>query len=577
VKLLASAAAAACIAAVGAVAGPALSSSHWRPDPVDFELAPGSHAIIARAAHGVTSRSLRPGRRFNLVGMRWRGSRRPAVSLRTRLSDGRWTRWVTVSDYSEDSPDPGRGEPGVRGLSMPVWVGEADQVQYRLSRPVPGLRLHFMNVRGSATPADRVRTAIRRAANTAVASIAGLFRGHAAGAAEPKPAIVPRKAWGADACRPRRAPEYGVVKAALVHHTVSANDYSRAEAPSIVLAICRYHRDSNGWNDIGYNFLVDKYGTIYEGRAGGEDQAVVGAQAQGYNAQTTGIANLGTYTSVRQTPTALRAMARLIRWKLPIHGVPTGGSTTLVSAGGAANKYPAGTLVRVKRVSGHRDVGATECPGDALYAQLPELRRMVGNLAPAGTGTRLRGILSAASVLYKSSSVLTGSLTSTSAAALGGQTVSAQVRRGGRWRILAALTTDPAGALSLVMHPRVNRTMRLRFSGSGDLLPASSPALRLLVRPLVTLTRAPTRGARGKRVRFRGVVAPRKRRLWQVLSQRRHGRWVRVGTKRLTARRGRFGGSFTPERTGRYRYYVVTVPDGSNARGRSALIEISVS
>ena len=95
--------------------------------------------------------------------------------------------------------------------------------------------------------------------------------------------IITRTQWGGDSVPPRAAPEYGEVQAAFVHHTVSSNDYGPEESAGIVLGIARYHRDSNGWNDIGYNFLVDQYGQVFEGRAGGIDQAVIGAQAQGYN------------------------------------------------------------------------------------------------------------------------------------------------------------------------------------------------------------------------------------------------------------------------------------------------------
>ena len=111
-------------------------------------------------------------------------------------------------------------------------------------------------------------------------------------------AIITRSAWGGDSVPPREAPLYGDVQLAFVHHTVTANDYAPEDSAGIVLGIARYHRNSNGWNDIGYNFLVDKYGQIFEGRAGGIDQPIVGAQAQGWNSHSTGISCIGTFTSV---------------------------------------------------------------------------------------------------------------------------------------------------------------------------------------------------------------------------------------------------------------------------------------
>jgi len=568
VKRLASALAAACLIALAAVAAPAISGRHWRPAPVDFELAPFPGAGASATGGRLVSRPLRAPKRFNLVGLRWRGSAEPRIRIRTRRAGGRWSRWTPLSSHAEDGPDPGRGE-GARGVSAPAWVGEADAVQYRLSRPVRGLRLHFVNVLGTATPADRARTAVRRAAHSAVASVAGLFGG-TADAQAGQPAIVSRADWGGDRyCAPRTAPEYGTVKAAFVHHTVNPNDYSPQESPDIVLAICRYHRNSNGWNDIGYNFLVDRYGTVFEGRAGGIDQPVVGAQAQGYNAQSTGIANIGTFSGQPQTDAGLRAVASLIRWKLPLHGVPTYGTTTLVSAGGPSSRYPAGTGVRVNRIAGHRDVDSTECPGGVLYSQLPGIRGLVGRVDPSGAGTVISAMLSRKTARYRARVTLSGALRDTAGAALPGRGIAVQSLVGGAWREVAEAVTDGAGAFSAAVRPHGNRVLRARFAGDADHRPSRSPARTLLVKPLVAIEDAPKRGLRRVRTRVRGTVKPRKRQVYLVLQLRRRGHNRKLGVKAVRVRKGSFRTAFTPSGTGLYRFYVVAKADGKTARGSS--------
>jgi hypothetical protein len=560
VKRVASALGVALAAGLAVIAAPAIGTARWQPKPVEFELAP---AAAPRAA------ALSAPKRFQMVGLRWRGRSDPRIELRARSPDGRWTRWVPVPADTEDAPDPGRGEPMPQGYSAPVWVGEADRVQYRLSRRVPGVHLHFVNVDGTATAADRVRSTIRRAAHSAVSSLASLFSGPSAGAQGERPHIVPRSGWGAAGCRPRRPPEYGVVKAAFIHHTVNANDYSRAEAPGVVLGICLFHRNSNGWNDIGYNFLVDKYGTIYEGRAGGVDRPVVGAQAQGYNAQSTGIAQIGTFISVGQTQAALESTARLLRWKLPISGVPTSGHTTLISAGGSDNSHPAGAHVRVNRISGHRDVDATECPGDALYAQLPGLRRMVGNLGPGGAATSLSVHLAPKVATYGRTVRMFGSLRSASGAPVALAQVQAQSRRARRWRRIGVGTTAANGAYSISVKVRRNRTVRARFAGNSRLAGATSGTRRLLVRARIAVADPPPAATRARPVTLRGTVAPGKRRLMLVVQRRSGTRFQTVLRKPVSTRRGRFATGFTPGRRGLYRYYLWAAADTATVRSRS--------
>ena len=491
-------------------------------NPADFE----------RAAPDRARATVSTQRAFNLVGLRWRGTAMPDVELRVRRSRG-WGRWQHLGVHGQGGSDP-------------LWVGRARAVQYRLDSRVPGLRLHFVSVESRRIKA--------RAAQTTTT---------------PFP-YVPREDWGASSCVPRSAPDYGSVKSVQVHHTVSLNDYTPEEAPQIVLAICRYHRNSNGWNDIGYSALVDKYGTIYEGRAGGLDQAVIGAHAQGFNAQTAGIANIGDYTAVGASPEALSATATYIRWKLGVHGEPLSGPVTLTSAGGSASRYPAGAQVTLERVIGHRDTGKTACPGDALYDQLDEIRAMVAAGTPFATSSaRVTAALSDRAVDYGTLVPVNGTLAGPDGSPLAGQVVELQVNSDNAWRTSRRVTTGADGVFATDLKPAKRMYVRVRYPGSTAVRGAASPRLLLNLRPLLAFERPPRNARRGRRVVLTGTVAPRKRVVTVVLQQRIRGRWRQVGTRAVRARRGRFETSFVPAFRAAYRYYAVVRSDLDTDRGAS--------
>ncbi|HET9380049.1 MAG TPA: N-acetylmuramoyl-L-alanine amidase [Streptomyces sp.] len=189
----------------------------------------------------------------------------------------------------------------------------------------------------------------------------------------PRPRIVTRRGWGADEwLRERRFVYTKKVKAAFVHHTASGNDYRCSQAPSLIRGIYRYHVRSMGWRDIGYNFLVDKCGNIYEGRAGGVTKPVLGAHTLGFNSNSMGIAVLGSFGSKKPSASAVRAVSRLTAWKLGLYGMNPRGKTYLTSAG--SGLYRKGRKVRLHVISGHRDGFATECPGRKLYGKLGSAR-----------------------------------------------------------------------------------------------------------------------------------------------------------------------------------------------------------
>ncbi|MCE7081393.1 N-acetylmuramoyl-L-alanine amidase [Streptomyces sp. ST2-7A] len=212
----------------------------------------------------------------------------------------------------------------------------------------------------------------------------------------PRPPIVSRAEWGADeAATPLEAiylPD-PVVKAVVVHHTAESNAYTCENSTAVVRGIFTYHVRTLGWRDVGYNFLVDKCGTIHEGRKGGVDRPVYGAHAYGFNDQTTGIAVLGTYSDTAAPTAVLNSVARLSAWKLGQYGADPTGTVGLVAGADGVNlagqRWSKGAVRTLPRIHGHRDGYNTLCPGDRLYGQLETIRGLAGG---APTGLALNGV-----------------------------------------------------------------------------------------------------------------------------------------------------------------------------------------
>ncbi len=318
--------------------------------------------------------TLDAGVRFSMAGVVCDVPSPGAVTIRLRASaDGAsWGPWLTAPLEVVDE----HGTP--QAFTDPIWTGAARYVQVRAAGSsqrgparLTGVRLVAIDPTGEAGAAARVTGVPRRIA--AAVTDVGLTGG--ASATTAAPAIVTRAEWGADESLRSGSPSYAPVAVAFVHHTASGNVYSQADAPGIVRAVYAYHTKTLGWDDVGYNFLIDRFGTIYEGRYGGVARGVIGAQVGGFNTGSTGIAVLGTFTDEAPPAEAVAALERLLAWKLGVHGLDPTGSATLTC--GFTDKYKKGETVTFPVIAGHRQANHTECPGDAFYALLPAIRAAV--------------------------------------------------------------------------------------------------------------------------------------------------------------------------------------------------------
>jgi hypothetical protein len=370
------------LAVVGVGAGVArLSSGSDRSQPPALSLA--SHAgfgvdsldlpldsrRLTALGDGRWQTSRLPTSTHSMVALTWtRSPFEPRIRIRSR-SDGSWQQWRTMPTL-HDLPDrrSDEAQSDVAGTDL-VWIGAADGIQVEVDGERPeDLTLVLLH------PA-RVRRRSRLGAHRTGTHAGRRDRPRRA----PRPDLLRRNDWGAErSWRPAAISYNHTIRQVHVHHTVNSNTYSRKDVAGLIRGMYRYHTHNLGWSDIGYNFLVDRFGRTWVGRAGGARRPVRGAHTLGFNSTSCGVSVIGNFETTKPTDDVLDAIAALAAWKLDRYGRNPRGRIRVVSEG--SDKFAEGQVVRLPVIDGHRDTNDTACPGRHLYNVLPHVRRRAARI-----------------------------------------------------------------------------------------------------------------------------------------------------------------------------------------------------
>jgi hypothetical protein len=325
------------------------------------------------------------------LGVRWHGPEDATVDVRVASSEGDFGPWRAMR-HDHDLDDETRGEDGPQ-LSELLRVDGATRVQARASGGASRVELVAIDTRRGPRPTLLAIGRPARAADPPPKDTEADTK-DTKGEKVDQPEVVTRAQWGADESKRRAAPKFAPITKLFVHHTVTAPTDADPDPASTVRAIYAYHVQGNGWDDIGYNFLVDGQGRIYEGRYAraydqgevptGEDTmsyGVIGAQVSGHNVGAVGIAVIGDYTNVEPSSKAMDAVEQMLAWKADRHDIDPLASDPFTSADGVSKTFP--------NIAGHRDAGQTACPGNRLYPLLPDVRKQVAKTVVLAHATTL--------------------------------------------------------------------------------------------------------------------------------------------------------------------------------------------
>ncbi|MBZ5736388.1 N-acetylmuramoyl-L-alanine amidase [Nocardioides sp. TRM66260-LWL] len=321
---------------------------------------------------------------FTMIGFAWATTspQTPTVRVRTRRA-GTWSNWWPLPPAHEAATSGGAAASDHTGTEL-VWVGLSDGVQFDV-RGVLAPQMKLVLLYPKPLPSDATVPAVGPA-GTSIPST--LLEGTTNATERLRPTVLSRATWGADESWRDSAPRYNhAFQQVHVHHTASVNDYAVTDVPAIIRGMYRYHTHNLGWSDLAYNFLVDRFGRIWEGRAGGVARRVRGAHTLGFNATSAGVAVIGNFEVGAPDPRIPNAVAAIAAWKLSRWSGDPLGQARVVSEG--SDKFAPGRAVDLPVIDGHRDTNDTACPGSHLYAQLPQIRQQTRALMDEAAKTLL--------------------------------------------------------------------------------------------------------------------------------------------------------------------------------------------
>jgi SpoIID/LytB domain protein len=409
------------------------------------------HSVELLPAVATERTSTRP---FSLVAVTWKGQVEVGSRFQVRIRErGTWSEWLDLPVEPDHGPDANSQEYAdsvLSGATEPLLTPHADGVQVRVDTP------------SGVAPAETAITLIDPQTSSADASMQAIPVSSASAAAV-RPSIITRAQWGADESLRGGSPKYSpTIRAGFVHHTVQSSTYTEAGAAALVRAVYAFHTVTRGYSDIGYNFLVDRFGRIYEGRAGGVDRPVVGAHTAGFNENSTAAAVIGdfsTYDPDEVTNTTIvNAVGTILGWKLGLHHVDPMAPTSLVSGGmyGTNTKYPAGQTVPLPHgIMGHGDLNATACPGKYLKSELNLIRATARQAQKA---------------MFYSPKVSASTLTYGGT----GTTFSATTSTPGTWRLSVFSVCSTTALRTITLNSASSGAISLNWNGRDG---ASQPAL----------------------------------------------------------------------------------------------------